>query len=297
MSRVAIVIVNWNTRDLVLECLESLERQLPADTYEAIVVDNASADDSVAAIRARFPGVQVLPSDENLGFGRANNLGVAHTHAPWVLFLNSDAFLIDDSLLELLDRVEGDASVGAVGARVLNHDRTLQDSAKGARPTLASAAASFLAPRGLAEWRGWPRIWDDRDHPEPVEVDWVTGAFLLMPRPLLLELDGFDPRFFMYCEDMDLCLRARARGRQVRYDPRATVVHYRGKSMEQALGRNLLLASNTLIGYYGRTHGPLARALFWLLVRTGYVLRVGAALGDRERRTRLWRKLRAALGG
>jgi hypothetical protein len=223
---ITVVVVSWNCRDLLGACLRSVFAQRGV-AAEVFVVDNASADGTVAHVEAVFPAVQVIANDANLGFAKANNQAFRLARGRHVLLLNPDAELLSgDTLRQLVDYMDADASVGATGCMLLDVDGRWQNSA-GFRPTpLAVLANSLFLPhltrnavRGLALMR------PAADGPAEIDVDWVCGACMLVRRDVFTRAGMLDERFFMYGEDIEWGARIRDAGYRITHLPRLTVQH------------------------------------------------------------------------
>lgn len=236
MTDLSIIVVSYNTRELTLDCLRSVYEQTRDVTFEVFVVDNASADGSAAAIAAEFPQVHLLANAENRGFAAANNQALRHATAEWLLLLNPDTVVLDraiDRLVAFARRSAAeDPACGIFGGRTLFADGRLNPTSAWARPTLwstwclATGLTSIfrlrraLNPEAMPHWQ----------RETARQVDIVTGCFLLLRRSLWQQLGGFDPAFFMYGEEADLCLRARRRGVKSLICPDATIIHHGGAS-------------------------------------------------------------------
>lgn len=296
----SIIIVSWNVRELLCRCLQSLadsdisffglapghtpgtmqpngtveqgkeeanarrpeSTNRSAWTGEVIVVDNASADGSVGMVWRRFPWVRVLANQENLGFTRANNQGLAISRGRYLLFLNPDTEVARDALSIILRYAEDHPSVGIIGPQLCYGDGSLQSSRR-RFPTLATL---FLESTLLQRWFPENRIlhrYYMLDRPDDVEssVDWVVGACMLVRQAVLDQIGGFDPGFFMYCEELDLCRRAKHAGWQVVYLPSAVVVHHEGKSSEQVVAARHIRFFTSRVRYVGKYHGQWAAAM------------------------------------
>jgi N-acetylglucosaminyl-diphospho-decaprenol L-rhamnosyltransferase len=248
----SIIIVNWNVRDLLRRCLESIAASGELWSLEVIVVDNASGDGSVEMVRREFPWVHLIASSVNLGFTGGNNLGLADSRGRYLLLLNPDAELVGDSLSQMLAYMEAHPDVGALGPKLLYPDGRVQSSRR-RFPTLQTM---FLESTILQQWR--PRNetlqrYYVLDRPDDVtqEVDWLVGACLLIRRRALEEVGPLDERFFMYFEELDWCRRCREHGWQVVYLPTAEVIHHEGGSSGQVVAaRHLHFQSSKL--YYTR---------------------------------------------
>ena len=236
---VSIIVVSFNTCELLRECLNSVQVEcagLPdGKTAEVIVVDNASADGSGEMAGRDFSNaptpVRLIWSDVNLGFGAANNLAIAEARGNYLALLNSDAFFHPDALARALEHMETDSRVGIGGARLIGRDGELLPSARVFHSILHDA----LVLSGLSARLG--RLTDATlgdatlaDPDQAAEVDWVTGAFMIMRREALLATRLFDPDFFLYCEEVDLCRRMKKTCLKVMYWPDVVVTHLGGES-------------------------------------------------------------------
>lgn len=248
---VSILIVSFNTREMTLEAISSAVRETKATTYEIIVVDNASTDGSADAIAAHPARPKLLRLSENIGFARGNNLAAEHATGRYVLLLNPDTVVKDGAIDRLVAFARDNPRALIWGGRTLFGDGSLNPASCWQRITpwnLAMRATGLAAVFPRSEvfnpeaYGGWPRD-TVRD------VDIVSGCFLLIPRPVWLTLGGFDPVYFMYGEEADLCLRARRIGARPVVTPDATIVHHGGASEKTRAGKmiKLLSAKSTLI--------------------------------------------------
>lgn len=289
----SIIIVNWNTRELLARCLETAFAATRGASYEIIVVDNASSDGSANMIRERFPAVRLICNNMNAGFGVANNQGMAVARGRHMLLLNSDTELLaeNDALSMMAAFADAHPDAGVVGPRLLNADGSLQPS--WARfPTLAAE----LLGRTVRAWTAWP------GEPGAFDTDWLSGACLLVPRAVLSKTGGFDPRFFMYSEETDWCYRIRRAGYRVAYLERAQLVHLGGGSARRTSFNQLYRLYSGKILFFQVNYGALSS----VLLRLG----LSAALGvsgarrllrgsqhEHERARVLWRVAAALLNG
>lgn len=275
VTLVSIIIVNWNVRDLLMACLQSVfdHTRLTHGTFEVIVIDNASGDGSVAAVREHFPQVLCIANDDNLGFGRANNRAYELCSGKFVLLLNPDTLVLDNAIGRMTELLEARADVALVGPRLVYGDGRLQRWTAGRFPSVANAAYHYF---GLNYFFGrfgpvssFYLNWDvDRD----IEVDWVSGACMLLRRSAIAPRI-FDPAYFMYGEDLDLCHRLKSQGQKVVYSPTSTIVHYHGCSTRQQTAK---VSANALSGprlFYERSRGARWLVLFDLVAVVGYGLR------------------------
>jgi N-acetylglucosaminyl-diphospho-decaprenol L-rhamnosyltransferase len=288
--RVDAVVVSYNSRAELRGCVEPLSA---LEGVQTVVVDNASTDDSVASI-ADLP-VEVIALSENNGFGAGCNAGWRRGEAPSVLFLNPDATIDEPSLRRLVDVLEGDESVGLVGPRILESDGSVAFSQR-RFPQLRSTYARALFLHRIFKRASWADelVRDPSAYDAPASPDWVSGACMLVRRSALEEVGGFDERFFLYCEDKDLCRRIRAAGFDVRYEPGATIRHRGGASAPRA-GLLPVLARSRVV--YAHKHWGRARAA----LETGGVAlnaltHAVVTSGGREKRAGHLNALAAALG-
>jgi GT2 family glycosyltransferase len=258
MMELSLVIVNYNTAHCVGACLASIERHLADVPHEVCVVDNASVDDSVALLQREYRHVRLLCNERNLGFAAGINRAVHATTGRHVLWLNPDSALRDGGIVELLRFLNANPRVGIVGPRIVNADDSLQLSCR-SFPSYRTA----LFHRYALLTRLFPgnRFSDQYlltnwDHTSVRQVDWVSGACLLHRRQLWEELDGLDERFFMYCEDVDFCLRARQAGWQTWFHPGMCVRHDIAGSSRSGRVRATLVRHQSMWRYYRKHFGP-----------------------------------------
>ncbi|GAB3007885.1 hypothetical protein GCM10027051_05040 [Niabella terrae] len=233
---VSVIIVNYNVKFLLEACLHSLNIALEQLEGEVLVIDNHSTDGSLAYLKPRFPQVQFVANTRNTGFAKACNQGLALARGRYILFLNPDTVLQPDSLRHSLQHLQADANIGALGVRMLDgKGRYLKESKRGNPDALTAAyklcGLTALFPRSPV----WARYYLGHLPEAGVhEVEVLCGAFMLMPRDLLLELQGFDESFFMYGEDIDLCYRVKQAGYKILYCGDTTILHYKGESTNKA---------------------------------------------------------------
>lgn len=270
-ARVSVVIVSWNVRDLLRRCLTSVFRELGAADGEVWVVDNASTDDSVTMLEKEFPRVKVIANPENLGFVRANNQALSLCRGDYVLLLNPDAELAEGSLARMLAVARAEPGVGMVGPRLVYADGSPQPSRR-RFPSLRTAMVESTALNRLPGAGAMLRRFYLADVPDDVDqdVDWLVGACLLVRKAVLDTVGRFDERFFMYSEEVDLCLRLRAAGWRVRYTPGAVVVHHEARSSEQAPFARHFHFHDSRCRYFGKHRGRWAERLLRAVVVANY---------------------------
>jgi N-acetylglucosaminyl-diphospho-decaprenol L-rhamnosyltransferase len=271
----SIIIVNWKVCDLLRACLQSVRDQagLRMDQMEVIVVDNNSGDGSVEMVRAEFPEVRLIANSDNPGFGRANNQGLPFCTGRYVVLLNPDTVLLDGAVATMVRKMDEQPDVATMGCRLLNADGSLQRWTGGAFPRALTLANHYLfldqiLPRAL---RPMP-LFLDHDPLDDIDVDWICGAFMIL-RTTMLGGKLFNPDFFMYGEDMELCHRLKLAGHRVVYSPAASIIHYQGASMKQQQGTVLLASLKGPRQFYKQMRGAQAVWVFDLFTITGFGLR------------------------
>lgn len=265
------ILVNWNTRDLLAAAIASVPPVVAGMPVEIIVVDNASTDGSPEMLAARFPGTRLIRNTENVGFGRANNQGFALARGSYVLLLNSDAVLEPGALELMVADLAAHPAAGATGARLRYPDGRPQASF-GAFPSLASYA---LELGGMARSQPGDAALrpEESGHDVPGSVDWVVGACLLLRRAALDDMGGFDPGYYMYAEEMDLCQRLWKTGWAVRYCPEAVAVHHGGQSTRQRAIEQPRMLWESRMRFF-RSHRPRWQAHCLAgLIRAAYLAR------------------------
>jgi GT2 family glycosyltransferase len=270
----SVIIVSFNTRDILRECLASVERESDGIRIETLVVDNHSSDGSAEMVEKEFPRVRVLRSSVNLGFGAANNLAIQAARGRCVILLNSDAFLLPGSLRSAVNNMNLHPEAALAGARLVGRDFSWQPSARmfpsifNDTLVLTGLAAKFPKSRFFGHF---DRTWADQS--EPAKVDWVPGAFSIVRTEVLEEIGLFDPRFFMYSEEVDLCRRIKRAGYEIWYWPDILVMHIGGESSRQVKdlefsssgsAQLVLWRMRSTLLYYRKHHGAKVWLAKWL---------------------------------
>ena len=300
----SIVIVNWNVRDLLRRCLDSIYKA-GAPRLEVIVVDNASSDDSVEMVRAGFPTAVLLSNAQNAGFPAGNNQGFAAARGRYVMTLNPDTEIVGDALAEMTAYLDVHHDVGALGPQLLNSDGSVQSSRR-RFPTFATALFESTWLQGIAPRRVLAAYFvDDRPADVTQEVDWVTGACIVVRRDALESVGGFDEAFFMYSEELDWCKRIKSAGWKIVYLPEAKVIHHVGKSSEQAVAARHIHFQTSKVRYFRKHHGGFVASVLRVFVLAMYLWQIGleslkALIGHKRdmRRQRIgvyWQVIRSGL--
>ncbi len=258
MMKLSIIVVNWNVCELLRVCLASVysETHMPEDEFEIFLVDNASKDDSVAMVRTEFPRVHLVANKDNVGFGRANNQVLERCQGEYVLLLNPDTIVPANAIDTLLHQAMNNPDVAVMGCRLLNLDGSLQRWTGGAFPSVANVARHYLfLDKFLPTRLRPPSLYLEHDHENDVDVDWVSGAVMLLKRDCLQGII-FNEAFFMYGEDMECCHRMKKLGWRVVYTPICSIIHIQGASMKKQEGEILLSSLKGLRSFYIMTRGP-----------------------------------------
>ena len=248
---VSVTICSWNTQADLRTCLASLEAVRAEARFEVIVVDNNSQDGSPDMVEREFPWVRLFRMAKNLGFTGGHNYALDQRKAPHAFLLNSDAAVHRNALRILIDYANGHPHVGVVGPRILNPDGSLQLSCRRFPYPIAALFRNtwlgrlFPKNRYLREY-----LMTDWDHDSPREVDWVSGAAMFVTKQFMDKVGYLDPEFFMFCEDVDWCWRARDAGFRVVYLPIAEVTHAIGRSTDQAPNRMIIRFHRSMFRFY-----------------------------------------------
>lgn len=275
-----IIIVSFNTRELTLTCLSTLFANTYVDRFRVVVFDNASADGSAEAVAQHFPQVELIRSAQNIGFAAANNRVAQMARSEWLLLLNPDTEIFDRSIDKLLAFAKRNPQAGITGGRTVFPDGSLNIASCWMRITpwsmfcLATGLTALFRksllfnPEAIGGWQ--------RNNIR--EVDIVVGCFLMIPRHLWIKLDGFRPKYFMYGEEADLCLRARKLGYRPAITPDAEIIHLVGASSPKIADKTVLSAKarmTLMSDHWHKSLLPFGRTMLWAWA----ALRLTAARG------------------
>lgn len=263
--KLSIIIVSWNVRDLLQQCLQSVSKETTCD-YEIIVIDNASSDGSADMIAKTFPAVHLIRNQRNRGFGAASNQGVVKARGEYIIFLNDDTQVLDCALDKMVAYLEANNSTGIVGARLLNDDRSVQVGTARQFPSFKVLITMLLGVHSLLMKKEWLRdyymIGDKFSKTQP--VDQVMGASLMTRHQLLKRIGRFDENFWIWFEEVDLCKRVRDAGYAISVLANAEIIHHKGKSFAQQIKlKKFWHLSHSLI-VYAYKHRPLYQPLVLL---------------------------------
>ncbi len=222
------IIINYNTVDLLHKCIGLLRNAAEKISMDIIIVDNASSDDSVDLLQRDFSDCELIKNDKNVGFGRANNQCIPYIQGRYVLLLNTDAFVSEDTISKTIDYMDNNQSCGILGVKLLGRDGDLQPSCR----YFPTPWNTFLQRTGLKKYLKKTQLVDDMnwDHNNVRQCDWVPGCYYLIRREVVETVGLFDPRYFLYFEEVDHCFATKKAGWEVHYYPDTSVVHIGGES-------------------------------------------------------------------
>ena len=232
---ITIIIVNYNVKEFLANCLKSVQKASESLNTEIFVVDNASSDGSIPFLKERFKEVTFIENEENLGFGKANNQAIQMASGKYTLLLNPDTVIQEDTLDVLAEYMSKHQKCGACGCKILNPDGTFAPESRRSIPTVSAAVYKAIGLTALfpkskyfgAYYQGW------KSEDQGGEVPVLSGSFMFFRSSCLKEVDGFDERFFMYGEDIDLCYRVTESGWEIHYVPETSIIHYKGESTKK----------------------------------------------------------------
>lgn len=278
----SVIILNWNAKDYLLDSLHSITTQSWRHEIEVIVVDNAShLDDSVAAVKSTFPQIPLIENTTNIGFAAGNNVGWRKSTGRYVLFLNPDTIVHDGAFDLLIDWMDEHANerIGACGPKLLNSDGSLQLSCR-AFPSFGAGIFRNTFLGRMFPNNPWSKnyMMSDFAHDKAGAVDWLSGSALMLRRDALEEMQGWSEKYFMYCEDVDLCYRLKLAKWERWYVPCAVITHRIGGSSDWAQGAMIRQHHSAMLRFY-LTH--YTKGLGWILAPVavlGIGLRAAAAV-------------------
>ncbi|MFC1555508.1 glycosyltransferase [candidate division KSB1 bacterium] len=243
MIKLSVIIVNYNVRDFLEQALYSIQRALENISSEVYVVDNASSDGSTKIVRERFPDVQIIENNNNVGFARANNMAIERASGQYIALINPDTLVKEDTFESILHGFEEFPEAGMIGCKVLNPDGTLQLSCRRSFPTpwiamTRMTGLSYLFPKNRIFGR-YNLTYLNEDSIE--EVDAISGSFMTVSRKVIDSVGGLDEDFFMYGEDLEWCYKIKEAGWKILYYPKTSIIHYKGESSRQSSMNQLKL--------------------------------------------------------
>jgi len=271
---VSVIIVSWNAKEHLLDCLCSLSHQSGV-VGEIIAVDNGSSDGSCDAVENQFPQVKLIKNGENLGFAKTNNIGIRASRGRYVCLINSDVIVLEDCIEKLIEFMDKNSHVGMAGPRILNPDRTLQPSCRHF-PSIwnnlcHAVGLNKVFPKSAFFSEPLMRCWP---HDKIRSVDVLSGCFLVVRREALDNVGLLDEDFFIYGEDIDWCRRFQEAGWDVVFYPEAQAIHTGGASSSNAPIKFYLEMQKADLQYWRKHHGSFGEAAYRITILLRHMLRV-----------------------
>ncbi len=285
----SIIIISYNVRDHLLNCIQSIYDNDTGVKHEIIVVDNASSDGSVESLKIRFPYIKVIANSENAGFACANNQGYAQSSGEYLLLLNPDTLVRGHVIQSVLNFMKTMPDAGIAGCRLLNPDRTLQRSIQHFPSVTNNLLKAIFIDRLLLPENRRRTYY----RPAPFIIDYCGGAFMMVRREALRDNDFLNDAFFMYSEEKDLALRLKRSGWKTYFVPLGEIVHFGGQSTGQMSEKMFLELQKSQAIFFAAHHSkPMALALslsWWLLLANTWIACLPSAIfGKRANRARLF---------
>ncbi len=271
----SVIIVNWNTKKLLENCLKSIFKFTEDVNFEIIVVDNGSEDDSPNLVKEKFPQVKLIPNKENLGFTKANNQGIKIAKGKYILLLNSDTYLIENSFKKLVGEANKRKNLGALGPALLNENRSIQQSA-GFFPHLPQV---FLWMTFIDDLPGGSalkpyHVDHDSFYMRGREVDWVTAAAILVAKSVIKRVGPLDEKIFMYGEEVEWCYRIKKAGFTNFFSPTTKIVHIGRGSSQKIPTRAYIGEYKGIIYFYAKHRGKFSLQIARLFLKIGALARI-----------------------
>ncbi len=255
----SLIIINYQTLEITKNCLNSILSFCNSLEFEIILIDNNSGDGSIETLEKEFRGkIRIIKNRENIGFAAANNQGAKMARGKYLFFLNSDTIITDNILAPLFKILEENKSTGILAPRLLNSDKSLQDKSYGAYPRLMDLILSHFIKK--------EKIPSERTN--SFEVDWLSGAALIIRHELFKRIGGWDNKFFMYFEDVDLCRRTKDANYKIIIAPSVSLIHLSGKSLSKNNKRKYYYYASQ--NYYFKKHYGLLSLLILKIIRWPY---------------------------
>ena len=272
---ISVVIVNYKVKEYIANLLNSLYKAQQNLAIEIFVVDNASEDGSKEFLTKRFSDIIFIQNNENLGFGKANNLAIDQSLGKYILIINPDTLVSEDTLTEMVAHMEGHPDCGAAGCKILNPDGTFAPESRRAVPSIWSSSSKLLGLNSLfpksklfgTYYMSW------LDEGEPAQIPVLSGAFMFWRAEVLKSLKGFDERFFMYGEDIDLCYRIQKTPYHIVYVPYTSIIHYKGESTQKDNLKYIKLFNKAMYQFYDKHYSSTYSSIFRVLIYLAVVLK------------------------
>jgi len=262
----SIIIVNWNTKDLLIKCLESVYQTIKRIEMEVFVVDNGSIDGSIAAAKERFPKVKFIQNEMNLGFARANNQALRLAKGRYLLLINPDTQMKNGAIERLISFMDGHPEAGGAGAQLLNSNGSKQNSIAN-----FPSFSTELLNKSLLRWL-FPKTFPgkERNYPEPIEVDSVIGACMIIRQDAIKQVGLMDEDYFLFLEETDWCYRIKKAGWKIYHVPQAEVYHFQGKGVEIEKKKAKVEYYRSRYHFFKKHRGRFQ----WFILLTGLMIRL-----------------------
>ena len=272
----SVIVVNWNTKKLLENCLASIFKFTKGISFEMIIVDNGSTDGSQALVKEKFPQVKLILNKSNLGFTKANNQGMKIASGQYILLLNSDTYLIENSFKKLLDKTQSiEGNLGALGPLLLNEDKSVQQSV-GFFPNLPQVFwwMTFIDDLPGGQLLSPYHVDHDSFYRKDQKVDWVTAAAILVPAKVIKRVGPFDEKIFMYGEEIEWCWRIKKAGFKVNFTPSTKIVHIGRGSSQKIPTRAFIGEYKSIIYFYRKYKSPISLQIARFLLKIGALARI-----------------------
>jgi len=272
--KLSVTIVSWNVKEELVNCLRSIEANRPGCEFEIIVADNASTDGTIEAVRKDFPQVRLIINKNNRGFSAASNQAIKIAKGEYLFLLNPDTVVHRYSLDNLVEVLDKNPDVGACGPKLIDEDSITYRSV-GYIPTFRSILYAKTFFRMLGIFRGHYKklTADNLDYNRQTDAEQLSGSALMVRRSVMEEIGLWDESFFMYYEDVDLCLRIRKAGRRITYVGESVITHLGGKSSSQISAEKRIMLYRSLFIYLRKHKGKSKTRLFGLIFKPGVIIR------------------------
>ena len=277
MIDISIVIVNYRVKEYVVNLIESVEKAKRKLNLQIIVIDNNSNDGSLSYLKQRFPLLTYIQNEKNLGFGKANNQGFNLARGEFTLIINPDTIVSEDTLQIMVNHMHRHPNCGACGCKILNPDGSFAPESKRSVPTITTAITKVfglntLFPKSKV-FGSYHLGWIDENEESEIEV--LSGCFMFWRTHVLQQLDGFDERFFMYGEDIDLCFRIQKTQFRINYVPTTSIIHYKGESTRKGDLRYVRIFNKALYQFLEKHYSSKYSLIFRVFIFLAITLRIG----------------------
>ncbi|MDE3145647.1 MAG: glycosyltransferase family 2 protein [Bacteroidota bacterium] len=276
----SVIIVNYNVKHFLEQCLCSVQKGISGIDAEIIVIDNNSQDGSVEYLQLLFPSVIFLTNEKNLGFGKANNIALQQAKGKFILFLNPDTIVAEDCFTHCITFLENTENAGAAGVRMIDGSGNFLPESKRSFP---SPLSSFYKLIGLASLFPSSKIFNryalgNLDQHQMQEIDVLAGAFMMIKKEVLEKVKGFDESFFMYGEDIDLSYRIQQAGYSIYYLGETTIIHFKGESVKKQNINYVRMFYNAMNVFVGKHYNRIASFIFSVFIKAAIGIRTIVAL-------------------